>query len=86
MGKKSINEKIIPKRNLILLSDVVREAKEKFESWNLRTQLYSYCNLQTKIYNATKDVAARNKVKVKHTLALMLINAIDYAHSKEARN
>ncbi|HBO60816.1 TPA: hypothetical protein DD449_03980 [Candidatus Berkelbacteria bacterium] len=86
MGKQYLKKKIIPKTDFILLSEIVSEAKEKFEGWNLSTQLYSYLNLQTKIHNATKEAAARNKVKAKHTLALLLINAIDYAHSKEARN
>lgn len=86
MGKKSINEKIIPKNEFILLSEVLREAKEKFEGWNLRSQLYSYVNLQSKIYKAASDVRTKNKVEVKHKLALMLINGIDYVYSKEARN
>ena len=83
MGKKSINEKIIPKRNLILLSEVIKEAKEKYPGYNLATQLEQYQYLQGKIFHAgsAKQVAA-----VKHKLASLLSNAIDYAYSKEARN
>jgi len=86
MGKQYLKKKIIPKSEFILLSDIVSEAKEKFESWNLRTQLYSYVNLQSKIYKTASEIKTKNKVEVKHKLALLLINAIDYANSKEARN
>lgn len=86
MGKQHLKKKIVPKTDFILLSDIVSEAKEKFDGWNLRTQLYNYLHLQSNIYRSSKVVKDKNKIEVKHKLASLLLNGIDTVFSPEARN
>jgi len=89
MGKQHLKKKIIPKTDFILLSEVVSEAKEKFEGYNLQTQLNQYLYLQGNIYNSAKASKSENICNIcvaKHGLAGLLLNAIDNAFSKEARN
>jgi len=86
MGIQYTKKKIAAKTEFIFLSDVVDEAKEKFDGWNLLVQLRLYQSLQTKIYRQKRDENIKNKTAVKLKLALLLINAIDDAYSKEGKN
>jgi len=85
MGSKSV-KKVIPQKEFILLSEVVSEAKEKFEGYNLRTQLNQYLMLQGKIFRVTSYVKKKNKIEVKHKLAALLLNGIETLMQPEARN
>jgi len=86
MGKQYLKKKIIPKTDFILLSDIVAEAKEKFEGYNLRTQLNQYLYLQGKISRAANTPAKLQTAFVKHKLAALLLNGIETLLQPEARN